>query len=127
MDADNNGPDYRGAAWLASRFDPVVGSYWGSQSASRAQTVAMTLQLAIWETLYNDEFDSGIGDRPPFDTMTGEASQISSFFDASGFFVAKIEGHQDQLVAAPVPEPTTMLLMGIGLPGLGVVGRKRIK
>jgi hypothetical protein len=58
--------------------------------------------------------------------MMAYANKIGSF-DASGFFVAKIDGHQDQLVAAPVPEPATMLLVGIGLLGLGVVGRKRIK
>jgi hypothetical protein len=57
--------------------------------------------------------------------MIGLSNQIDSF-DGSGFFVADISG-QDQLVAAPVPEPATMLLMGIGLLGLGVVGRKRIK
>jgi hypothetical protein len=86
----------------------------------------MTLQLAIWETLYDGRFSSESGDRTLFGKMMSEANQIGSF-DASGFFVAKIEGHQDQLVAAPVPEPATMLLMGIGLLGLGVVGRKRIK
>ena len=126
MDAVSNGLDYRGAAWLVSRFDPFVGTYWGLESYTSAQTVAMTLQLAIWETLYDGRFSSESGDRTLFGKMMSEANQIGSF-DASGFFVAKIDGHQDQLVAAPVPEPTTMLLMGIGLLGLGVVGRKRIK
>jgi len=126
MDADNNGLDYRGAAWLVSRFDPFIGTYWDTQIYSSAKTVAMTLQLAIWDTLYPNDFFSTSGDRTLFAQMIAEADLINSF-DASGFFVAKINGHQDQLVAAPVPEPATMLLMGIGLLGLGVVGRKRIK
>jgi hypothetical protein len=115
------------AAWLVSRFDPFVGTYWSeSLEYEKAKTVAMTLQLAIWKTLYDGKFvpESG-GDMELFDDMIAGADNIGSF-DGSGFFVADISG-QDQLVAAPVPEPATMLLMGIGLLGLGVVGRKRIK
>ena len=34
---------------------------------------------------------------------------------------------QDQLVLAPVPEPSTILLIGSGLIGFGILGRKRFK
>jgi hypothetical protein len=126
IDPDKNELNYAGAAWLVSQFDPFIGTYWTPESDDMdARSVAMTLQLAIWKTLYGSEFsrESG-GDYDLFNTMTNHPIPVD--FDASGFFVADIDG-QDQLVAAPVPEPATMLLMGIGLLGLGVVGRKRIK
>lgn len=118
---------YREAAWLVSQYDPLTGKLYQGQSVTdgEAKSIAMTLQLAIWETLYEDRFfrrDSGVSGL--FDEMM--ASLIPIDFVPSGFFVAEISG-QDQLVAAPVPEPATMLLMGVGLLGLGVVGRKRLK
>ena len=124
------------AAWLVSQYDPFTGKLYQGKLVSdyEAKKIAMTLQLAIWYTLYDTELT--IGNNPSL-SLIGETSLFSAMkntlnyydigsFDSSGFFVADISG-QDQLVAAPVPEPATMLLMGIGLLGLGVVGRKRIK
>lgn len=41
--------------------------------------------------------------------------------------VASLGGDQDFAIAAPVPEPGTIVLLGAGLLGLGVYGRRRSK
>ncbi len=38
---------------------------------------------------------------------------------------SKYTGKQEFLVARPIPEPTTMLLFGFGLLGIGAIGRKK--
>lgn len=120
---------YREAAWLVHQYDPLTGRHYQgvAMSDDEAQRIAMTLQLAIWKTLYDDRFDhvSG-GDDELLKTMRTTLGSVGTLFDAGNFFVAEIDG-QDQLVAQPVPEPTTILLLGFGLLGLGAVGRKRLK
>jgi hypothetical protein len=119
------------AAWRVYNYDPFIGvnKFIDYDNDNDRSMVAQALQLAVWDAVYGsisvgDANDDGLV--ALYKKMIG-LNVINSSFTGSGFMLAISEGSQDQLVAAPVPKPATMLLMGIGLLGLGVVGRKRIK
>lgn len=90
-----------------------------------AKDIAGGLQLAIWETLF-----------PKIVVNSAQSGNIFSAYQAikddkplaltENFFVAYNSRKQDQLIKT-VPEPATMMLMGIGLLGLGIVSRKKMK
>lgn len=90
-----------------------------------AKDIAGGLQLAIWKTIF-----------PQIAVRTAQSGNIFTVYDTiiadtpevltDDFFVAYSEGRQDQMFKT-VPEPATMMLMGIGPLGLGIVSRRRMK
>ncbi|MCF6248815.1 MAG: PEP-CTERM sorting domain-containing protein [Desulfobacula sp.] len=126
---DLNGNENQ-TAWLLDKW---------SQSIDEKDE-AVALQLAIWETLYSDLFN--------YDTTTTSAgvdsyyatyiSSLSTYnlsdIQNKGFMIADLyivnpDTQQvvdiQNIIVQVVPEPATMLLFGLGLLGIGAVGRRK--
>lgn len=107
------------AAWLMETYFSTANDPWENGA----------LQLAIWVTLYEDDFvlneDFQAGDI--FEHLKTYQDGLDDF-DFEGYQtkyrIVDFDTFQN-MITNPVPEPATMLLFGIGLLGISAIGRKR--
>jgi len=110
---------YAQAAYLADQFR--------LQADTKAESAA--LQTAIWEAVYGIDFTykSGLSDPSYLATYSAALGNYDPNWNASGYLyliLSDAAGNPKQGLITSVPEPFTLLLIGIGLVGLAGVGRK---
>lgn len=118
-----------------------IGKLYAEGNAVNSSIRQAAFQIAIWEIAYETggTYDLGTGSAKfagGTAASSGALTLASSWLGAlatttnTSYAVSTLDsighpGHQDQVFAAPVPEPSTYVMMATGLLGMGFVARRR--
>jgi hypothetical protein len=105
------------AAWVADHWTD-----WGTDDITKSEA-----QKAVWRIMGVMNIVGADGlDVTIYNAAMGQTPAANyNWYFAYSPYVQGVPDYQDYLT--PVPEPSTLLLLGAGLLGLGILGRKKFK
>jgi len=129
--AIQGGASYFGSATVADRLGRLMTVVGGVTPAGFTSALSGSLQLAIWNIIYDTDtsLEGGSFRNNANTALNAQAnawlSQVATTTSQYSVSVLARGGSQDFLMIQKVPEPATLALVALGLAGAGLARRRR--